>query len=170
VLAASMRRQGRYVTFSVPYVLATGFRIIANARSKKPMDQIKTTLEELATQFDDVGTVRTAVGALREEVDDSRQEFLRQVQDFANRHFASYFEEEADPDRWDRVIREWGRGAGYRGRVSARFDEWFEDEELDERVRAVQAQILELWRRSVVQRLETARTEARAGTRETSAT
>jgi len=165
VLAASMRRQGRYTTFSVPYVLATGFRMIANARSKKPIDQIKVTLEDLATQFDDVGTVRTAVGALREDVDDSRQEFLRQVQDFANRHFASYFEEEAHPNRWDRLIREWGRGAGYRGRVSARFDEWFEDDELDARVRAVQEQILDLWRRSVVQRLETARAEARAGTR-----
>src|SRR5262245_12106066 len=164
-----MKREWRYVTFSVPYVLATGFRMIANARSKKPIAQVKTTLEELATQCDDVGTVRTAVGALREEVDDSRQEFLRQVQDYANRHFASYFEEEADPDRWDRLIREWGRGAGYRGRVSARFDEWFADEDLDARVQAVQAQILELWRRSVVQRLETARAEARAGTRKGSA-
>jgi hypothetical protein len=169
VLAASMRRQGRYVTFSVPYVLATGIRIIANARSKKPIDQIKSTLEELATQFDDVDTVRTAVGQLREEIDESRHEFLRQVQDFANRHLASYFEEEAAPVRWDRIGGEWGRGAGYRGRVRTRFDEWFEDEELDAQVQAIEAQILELWHRSVVQRLKTAHAEARAGTHESAA-
>ena len=48
---------------------------------------------------------------------------------------------------------------------TARFDEWFEDEELDARVDAIQAQILELWRRSVVHCLETARADARAGTR-----
>jgi transcriptional regulator with XRE-family HTH domain len=169
VLAASMRRQGRYTTFSVPYVLATGCRIIANARSKKPFDRVAGALEELGGQFDDVGPVRSAIESLREDVNGARQDFLRQVQDFANRHFTSYFEEEAEPERWERVVSEWGRGGGYRGRVTVRFDEWFEDPVLKARVDAVQEQTTHLWRKSVVQRLETAREEARSGTRRNAA-
>jgi hypothetical protein len=51
----------------------------------------------------------------------------------------------------------------------SRFDEWFSDDELDARVQAVQAQIQELWRRSVVQWPEMARAEAHAGTRKSAA-
>ena len=74
-----------------------------------------------------------------------------------------------EAERWEKVVSEWGRGGGYRGRVSVRFDEWFEDPELNARVDAVQEQMTHLWRKSVVQRLETARVEARSGTRKNAA-
>jgi hypothetical protein len=164
VLAASMRRQGRYPTFSVPYVLATGCRIIANSRSMEMFERISVKLQALATELSDVGPVRALMEVLHGEMENARQNFLRQVQDYANRSFSSYFEEPAEPARWTRIAEEWGRGSGYRGRVNARFDEWFEnDEQLIEQVKAVHAQTSELWRHSVVGRLETACEEAHVG-------
>jgi hypothetical protein len=136
---------------------------------RKPFDQIVSTLGELASQFDDVGPVRSAIDALGEDIEGARQDFLRQVQDFANRNLTSYFEEEADPELWERIVGEWGRGGGYRGRISVRFDEWFEDDELSNRIESIKEQMDELWLKTVVHRLETARAEARSGTRKNAA-
>jgi hypothetical protein len=95
--------------------------------------------------------------ALQGEMEGARENFLRQVQDYANRSFSSYFEEPAEPTRWAWIAGEWGRGDGYRGRVHARFDEWFEnDQQLIEQVKAVHDRPAKLWQHSVVGRLEAA--------------
>jgi hypothetical protein len=150
-LAASMRRQGRYSGFSVPFVMATGYRTIANERSEEPSQQVATVLNGLAEQFHDVEPVRAAVDVLREEAETARQDFLGQVHDYAKRLFESYFEEDADTAKWQRIKGEYGKGAGYKGRVSARFDEWFEnDQELTELVEEAHRHTAALWFRSVV--------------------
>ncbi|MCW2240760.1 hypothetical protein [Azospirillum canadense] len=156
-LAASMRRQGLYAGFSVPLLIATECRTIANDASGPAIKSIEEAIRQMNGLFGDFAPVHVSLEAMGSDFDDAQTMFLFFVEDHARRLFENFFTGEKGTEWWKRIQDEYGRGTGYKGRVQTRFDDWLEHcPHFTEMVEQVRANIHTQWQSTVVECLEKA--------------
>ena len=123
-LRASVNRQGEWHNLDHPHELASGARVMANiaiASKKRDFEAITTNLLQNPEFEGATNLVRQALRILESggnNILDESQSKGREVHSQIMK---------LDMPFWDRCGREWGRGPGYRDRVSGHHKNWFND-------------------------------------------
>ncbi|MBN9594905.1 MAG: helix-turn-helix transcriptional regulator [Afipia sp.] len=151
-IAAAVNRRGDWTNFSVHHMIGVGVRMDANRRTSEVFTKIDGRLEGLSQNFSALPEIVTILDALREDIEEWRQEFLAQAAVIGRVVFKPYIDSASD--LWRDLRSYWGQGSGYRSRVVADINRWFEEEdELADARRRVETRLKEAWRSLVLDRL-----------------
>jgi hypothetical protein len=158
-IAAAVNRRGDWANFSIHHIIGVGVRMDANRRTSDAFTKIDGRLEGLSQKFSTLPEVVTILDALREDQDEWRQEFLAQAANIGRVVFKPYLDSASD--LWRGLAAYWGQGPGYRAKVVADINQWFEEtEELSDARKKVETRLREAWHNLVLDRLEAATTVA----------
>lgn len=154
-ICAAVNRRGDWVNFSVNHILGVGVRQDAFNRSKDPLVRLDEALAGLADEFASLTDVVEQLGALRDELADWKQAFLGQAMAVGRAAFRTEMDEAVELWRWCR--QQWGAGSGYRERIAAHVQEYFQTEPGLEPARLrVEAGVGQAWRELVLENLAAA--------------
>ena len=135
-LRASVRRQGEWYNLDYSHQLGYGARAVAASAVASKLEGFNTVAgnllqnPELEEAF---GLVRQARHILESGVDD----LLEKSEQLGTTIHAGYMK--SDGQLWASCNREWGRGSGYRDRVSGHHTDWFSDSSDSIKVQALQS-------------------------------
>ena len=152
-LRASVRRQGEWYNLDYSHQLAYGARAVAASAVASKLEGFNTVARNLLQNpelEEAFGLVRQARHILESGVDD----LLEKSEQLGTTIHAGYMK--SDGNLWASCNREWGRGSGYRDRVSSHHTDWFSDDSDSIKVQALQAlsELIDVeWQRTL-ERLE----------------
>jgi transcriptional regulator with XRE-family HTH domain len=154
-IAAAINRRGAWSNFPIHHIVGVGVRVDANLRTGDVLTRVDGRLEGFVQKFSNLPEIVTILEALREDLEEWRQEFLTEAATIGRVAFKPYLD--SAPDLWKGLAAYWGQGTGYRAKVVAEINRWFEQtEELAEARRRVETRLREAWRTLILGRLRSA--------------
>ena len=123
-LRASIRRQGEWYNLDYTHQLGYGARVVATSAVGDKQEEFKV----LATNLLQDSDLREAFGLVQQarRIFESGTEDLFQKAQQLGR--ISHKDMMFDAQLWNRCDEEWGKGPGYRDRVSKHHQDWFADD------------------------------------------
>lgn len=122
---AAVRREGDWLHLNYGYQLGHGARTLAAAALGKKVTDFTAIADNLRTNPDFSGA-ETLISQCEQVLQTAFDQLLRKMQVSGESLFAE--ELKRDKNFWLQCEREWGRGSGYRDRVTTNSSAWFDDE------------------------------------------
>ncbi|WP_175890334.1 helix-turn-helix domain-containing protein [Burkholderia cepacia] len=122
---AAVRREGDWLHLNYGYQLGHGARTLATATLGKKVADFTAIAENLRTNPEFVGA-EALISQCEQVLQTAFDQLLRKMQVSGESLFAE--EMKRDKDFWLQCEREWGRGPGYRDRVTTKSTDWFDDD------------------------------------------
>ena len=145
-LRASIAREGRWYNFDYYAILGYGARKIANARTRKWLDEFSITAEG-AESDSTLSEARGFVREIRQWLIDTHSELLKRIEKECGVAFESALgSDNARHQLWSPAQAEWGRGPGYKNRVASHNQIWFDHDVAAQAAKHLDAQFLDGWR------------------------
>ncbi|MGH9222320.1 MAG: helix-turn-helix domain-containing protein [Acidimicrobiales bacterium] len=123
---AAVSREGEWQNLSYRHELGQGARQVAVKAVGRLVDQISAQTKTLSTSSD-YSDARELLDQAARVLTTSYGELLRKIQVSGETAFDDDLRE--DRSLWRKCMDEWGRGPGYRDRVSGHNDNWFNEPE-----------------------------------------
>lgn len=143
---AAVRREGEWPQLSYSHHIGYGARRLAVMALEKAVQQFTGTCKLMAATPRYAEAVDLLTQAER-VLTASYEEMLRKVQLMGQTAFKDALK--ADPLLWQACMDEWGQGPGYKSRVAAHNDEWFNNEARRQLEQELQALIAREWSRAL---------------------
>ena len=121
-LRASVRREGIWDNLSYSYQMGSGVRMVADAVVRRRVSGFKEVASNIV---DDLSNAEDLVNQAVRIMENGRNSLRTASHDFG-RTIHTY-DMRSDKDIWADSDAEWGRGPGYRDRVLAHHQTWFDD-------------------------------------------
>lgn len=121
---AAVRREGDWLHLNYGYQLGHGARALATAALGKKVANFTAIADNLRTNPDFSGA-ETLISQCEQVLQVAFAQLLRKMQVSGESLFAE--EMKRDKNFWLQCEREWGRGPGYRDRVTTKSTAWFDD-------------------------------------------
>lgn len=122
---AAVRREGDWLHLNYGYQLGHGARTLATAALGKKVADFTAIADNLRTNPDFSGA-EALISQCEQVLQVAFDQLLRKMQVSGESLFAE--EMKKDKNFWLQCEREWGRGPGYRDRVTSTSTAWFDDE------------------------------------------
>ncbi len=124
-LRASVRRQGVWYNLDYSHQLGYGARSVAAVAVGTKLEQFKAVADNLL-QDPELEVAYSLLRQARHILESGTEDLLQKCQHLGTTIHTGYLK--PDGTLWANCDREWGRGIGYRDRVSNHQKEWFNDE------------------------------------------
>jgi uncharacterized protein YlaN (UPF0358 family) len=148
---ASARRNGTWWGLDVYFHLGEGMLIDARRRC----GPVSADLETLVTRMiadDSLAPVRDFLSELRRSCESWKAQFFDSVKLAGQAAFLPSLKE--DHQVWKNCVGEYGKGLGFRNRVSAGLRAWFEKQETTALLELLEEKVHEAWKKSFVDNLK----------------
>lgn len=146
---AMTRRNGEYYNFSVSHHVGAGGAKDAMLRSKNWFERLQGILDTLKKDADLALASKTIL-----QIEASAGVWRRKFAEASRAAAVEVFREPLENDQklWHDCVRQWGAGAGFKGRVSRILADWFEKRtDLNDQLESIMAAA---WEQQVLRQLE----------------
>ena len=146
-LRASISREGVWYNFNYYSILGIGAREIARARSEKWLNDFNVIADSIEGDMK-LSEAHGFVREIRRWLSDARIGLLKRIKRESGTLFKSALlgSDNARHRLWFPCQGEWGRGPGYKHRVAAHNQTWFDHETAANAAKHLEAQFLNGWR------------------------
>ena len=127
-LRASVRRQGEWYNLDYSHHLGYGTRVVAADAVRSKLGKFKAVAENLL-QDPEFHDAYNLVRQARYILESGTENLLRKSQHLGTTIHTRYMK--PDGKHWVSCDDQWGKGSGYRNRVSERHESWFADNRCD---------------------------------------
>lgn len=139
---ASVNRKGSWINLDYYYQIGFGTRSKAVKTISEMFGELNAVIKNLMTQ-EGMEPAKEFLNELLHFCNSESERMYQDIQRLGQEVYrSSLYESE---DLWGWLQLQWGRGPGYKIRISGRTQEWFEDLERQRLNEAIQRQIVSMW-------------------------
>ena len=124
-IRATLVREGEWYNLNYSHHLGHGARRMAAAALEKSVESFSNICQTML-EDDDYAEVKELITLTDRVLQDSYSELLRKLQLMGQAVYQDTLK--TDSQFWASGVLQWGRGPGYRDRITSLNEEWFEDE------------------------------------------